>query len=153
MTMLVHHTTQDLDRATRPVRAGVDDRPRPRTVGPITQTDIVRFAGAGGDFNPLHHDPEFAGSVGFERPIAMGQLAAGLLAGWLTDWCGVENLLAYEVRFTAPFSIGDVVELSGVVTSVKELEDGFGVATVELTAARGTDPLVTGRASVVVRTG
>jgi acyl dehydratase len=139
--------------ARRLVRAGVDDRPRPRTVGPITQTDIVRFAGAGGDFNPLHHDPEFAASAGFERPIAMGQLTAGLLAGWLTDWCGVENLIAYEVRFTAPLTIGDVVELSGVVTNVEELEDGLGVATVELTAARGKDLLVTGRARVVLRTG
>lgn len=139
--------------ARRLVRAGVDDRPRPRTVGPITQTDIVRFAGASGDFNPLHHDPEFAASAGFERPIAMGQLTAGLLAGWLTDWCGVENLIAYEVRFTAPLTIGDVVELSGVVTNVEELEDGLGVATVELTAARGKDLLVTGRARVVLRTG
>ena len=83
----------------------------------------------------------------------MGQLTAGLLAGWLTDWCGVENLLKYEVRFTAPLTIGDVVELRGVVASVEKLGEGFGVATVELTAARGKDPLVTGRASVVVRTG
>jgi 3-hydroxybutyryl-CoA dehydratase len=151
--MLALRTTQGLDRAARPVQAGVADRPCPRTVGPITQTDIVRFAGAGGDFNPLHHDPEFAASAGFERPIAMGQLTAGLLAAWLTDLFGAENLLKYEVRFTAPLTIGDVIELSGVVTSVEELEDGFGVATVELTAARGKDPLVMGRASVVVRTG
>ena len=151
--MPARHTTQGLDRTTRPVQAGANDGPRPRTVGPITQTDIVRFAGAGGDFNPLHHDPEFSASAGFERPIAMGQLTAGLLAGWLTDWCGVENLLKYEVRFTAPLTIGDVVELRGVVASVEELGEGFGVATVELTAARGKDPLVTGRASVVVRTG
>jgi len=128
--MPARHITQGLDRTTRPVQAEVDARPRPRTVGPITQTDIVRFAGAGGDFNPLHHDLGFAASAGFQRPIAMGQLTAGLLAGWLTDWCGVENLLRFEVRFT-----------------------GFGVATVELTAARGKDLLVTGRASVVVETG
>ena len=151
--MPARHTTQGLDRTIRPVQAGESDRPRPRTVGPITQTDIVRFAGAGGDFNPLHHDPEFSASAGFERPIAMGQLTAGLLAGWLTDWCGVENLLKYEVRFTAPLTIGDVVELRGVVTSVDDLEDGYGVATVELTAARGKDTLLTGRASVVVKTG
>jgi acyl dehydratase len=53
--------------------------PSPRTFGPVSQTDIVRFAGAGGDFNPLHHDREFAGAAGFERPIAMGQFTAGLL--------------------------------------------------------------------------
>jgi acyl dehydratase len=53
--------------------------PSPHTFGPVSQTDIVRFAGAGGDFNPLHHDREFAGAAGFERPIAMGQFTAGLL--------------------------------------------------------------------------
>ena len=119
--------------------------PTPRRVGPITQTDIVRFAGAGGDFNPLHHDPEVAAAAGFDRPIAMGQLTAALLAGWLTDWCGVENLRSFEVRFTAPLRIGDVVELSGAVTS----EDS-GLASLDLRASRGDEVLVTGRATVAV---
>jgi len=127
-------------------------KPAPRTVGPVSQTDIVRFAGAGGDFNPLHHDPEYAATAGFDRPIAMGQLIAGLLAAWLTDWCGVENLRSFEVRFIAPLKIGDLVELSGRVTAVERLASGDGVATLELRAARGQNPLVTGRATVAVRT-
>jgi 3-hydroxybutyryl-CoA dehydratase len=86
--------------------------PEPRTIGPVTQTDIVRFAGAGGDFNPLHHDPEVAVRAGFERPIAMGQLTAGLAAAWLTDWCGVENLRSLTVRFVAPLHIGETLTLA-----------------------------------------
>ncbi|MCW2758694.1 MAG: MaoC protein dehydratase [Nocardioidaceae bacterium] len=117
--------------------------PAPRTFGPVTQTDIVRFAGAGGDFNPLHHDPARARAAGFDAPIAMGQLTAGLLAAWLTDWCGVANLRRFEVRFTAPLTIGDTVTLSGTVTSVAD-----GVAQLDLLAAGVDGPLVTGTASV-----
>jgi 3-hydroxybutyryl-CoA dehydratase len=121
-----------------------NDVPGSRTVGPITQTDIVRFAGAGGDFNPLHHDPEVAVAAGFERPIAMGQFTAGLLGTWLTDWCGVENLRRFEVRFTAPLQIGDTVELSGLVAATDA-----DLLTVDLRATSGTTVLVTGQAVVV----
>lgn len=116
-----------------------------RSVGPITQTDVVRFAGAGGDFNPLHHDVELARAAGFDPPIAMGQLTAGLLAAYLTDWCGVEHLRRYDVRFTAPLVIGRTVVLSGTVTSIED-----GLARVDLTARDGETVLVTGRAEVLV---
>ena len=134
---------------TRNCEVCVGERPAHRILGPLTQTDIVRFAGAGGDFNPLHHDPAAAAAAGFERPIAMGQLTAGLLAGWLTDWCGVENLRSYEVRFIAPFMIGDTVELSGVVVSVEPLEDDYGLALVEIAATAAGRELLTGRATFV----
>jgi acyl dehydratase len=131
---------------TRPITAAVGDRPAPRPFGPVTQTDIVRFAGAGGDFNPLHHDPARARAAGFEAPIAMGQMTAGVLAGWLTDWCGVENLRSYEVRFTAPLRIGDTVELSGEVVEVDA-----GVARLDLVASVGGSPVLTGSATVRIR--
>ena len=117
---------------------------QPRTVGPVTQTDVVRFAGAGGDFNPLHHDADFARAAGFDPPIAMGQLSAGLLAAYVTDWCGVEHLRSFEVRFTAPLSIGRSITMTGEVTVRED-----GTAEVSLT---GRDDLgttiVTGRAQV-----
>lgn len=121
-------------------------RPAPRTFGPVTQTDIVRFAGAGGDFNPLHHDYDRARAAGFDAPIAMGQMTAGILAAWLTDWCGVENLRSYEVRFLAPVHIGDAIDLSGQVV---ELDDGC--ARLELLAAVDGSPVVKGSATVSVR--
>jgi acyl dehydratase len=114
-----------------------------RTIGPITQTDVVRFAGAGGDFNPLHHDAEFARRSGFDPPIAMGQLTAGLMAAFVTDWCGVEQLRCFEVRFTAPLSIGRTVTLSGTVVNVSN-----GMAHLELSARDDLGTvLVTGTAS------
>lgn len=80
--------------------------------GPVTQTDIVRFAGAGGDFNPLHHDPAAARQADFEAPIAMGQFTVALLSAWLTDQIGVENLRSLDVDFKAPVNIGDVINFT-----------------------------------------
>ncbi|MDN5854359.1 MAG: MaoC family dehydratase N-terminal domain-containing protein [Actinomycetia bacterium] len=94
-----------------------------RQIGPITQTDIVRFAGAGGDFNPLHHDPAFAEKAGFDGVIAMGQLQAGMIAGWLTDWCGVEHLRELDVRFLRPVRLGAVLRFTGEITSLTTLDD------------------------------
>ena len=113
--------------------------------GPVTQTDIVRFAGAGGDFNPLHHDPEFAANAGFRGVLAMGQFHAGLLGSWLTDWCGVEHLREYEVRFVAPVFLGDQLRFSGEVTAVDD-----GVADLTLRASRGEDEIIRATARIVV---
>jgi acyl dehydratase len=121
---------------------GID--PKPREFGPVTQTDIVRFAGAGGDFNPLHHDPARARAAGFDAPIAMGQFTAGLLAGWLTDSFGVENLRSFEVRFTSPVQIGDLVQLTGRVTEVRD-----GVAHLEVAALVSGKPVVSGTATLL----
>jgi 3-hydroxybutyryl-CoA dehydratase len=119
------------------------DSPRPRQVGPVTTTDIVRFAGAGGDFNPLHHDLAAARAAGFDSIIAMGQFSAGLLAGLLTDWVGVENLRAFEVRFVTPIYVGDVLDLTGEVTETRGDE-----ANVSLTARSGEKVVATAIATV-----
>lgn len=139
-------------RTRPPVTVSVGDSHPVRRLGPITQTDIVRFAGAGGDFNPLHHDVEFAARAGFARPIAMGQLQAGMLAGWVSDWLGVEHLRSVEVRFVAPLAIGDTLILGGEVTAIEQTETG-PVATVELRATKDADVVVVeGTARAVVTT-
>ncbi|MCU1657507.1 MAG: MaoC domain protein dehydratase [Pseudonocardiales bacterium] len=128
-----------------PRRAGVGDRPASRRIGPITQTHIVRFAGAGGDFNRLHHDPGFASKAGFPNVVAMGQMHAGMLAGFVSDWLGVEHLREFEVRFVAPVLLGDVLELSAEVVSV----DG-SVAEVDVKATVGGRAVIAGSARAVV---
>ena len=132
-----------------PVTVSIGAGPEPRTVGPISQTDVVRFAGAGGDFNPLHHDPEFVRSSGFPGVIAMGQMHAGILAGLLSDWVGVEHIREYEVRFVAPVFLGDILTASAVVTSVTPDVNGTTLATVELTLTRGDNTAIRGSAVVV----
>ncbi|MGQ4600942.1 MaoC/PaaZ C-terminal domain-containing protein [Nocardia sp. R6R-6] len=133
-----------------PVRAQVGHAHPDRTVGPLTLTDVVRFAGAGGDFNPLHHDPGFVAAAGFPAIVSMGQLQAGMLAGWLSDWVGVEHVREYEIRFIAPVFVGDVLTLGGKVTVIRQ-QGAERLATIELTAAKGDgSAAVLGRATVVV---
>ena len=60
----------------------------PRTVGPLTRTDFVRYQGASGDFNPIHHDEEFAQAAGYPTVFSVGMLQAGILATLATDWLG-----------------------------------------------------------------
>jgi acyl dehydratase len=84
-----------------------------RRFGPITRTDIVRYAGAGGDFNPMHHDDEFAQSAGYPSVFAMGLLTAGLLSGYASDALGLENIHRYSVRYTGQVYPGDTLVMTG----------------------------------------
>ena len=63
-----------------------------REYGPLTRTDFVRYQGASGDFNPIHHDEEFAKSAGFPTVFSVGMLQAGILGCYCTDWLGAENV-------------------------------------------------------------
>jgi acyl dehydratase len=104
-------------------------------VGPVTRSQIVRFAGAGGDFNPMHHDEPFAQAAGQPSVFAMGQLSAALLARLAADWLGPGNLRELSVRFTAKVWPGDELALAGSV--VDEFEaDGEPRWRCELTATR-----------------
>jgi acyl dehydratase len=134
-----------------PRRVQVGDSAPALEIGPVTQTDIVRFAGAGGDFNPLHHDPGFVRSSGFPGVIAMGQFHAGVLAGWLSDWLGVEHLREYQVRFAAPVFLGDRLRFSGEIVAITD-DEGESVAEVTLAATRGEDVVINAGARVRVQT-
>ncbi|MFC9836417.1 MaoC family dehydratase [Rhodococcus sp. NPDC127530] len=134
-----------------PAKVRVGDVPDTRVVGPVSQTDIVRFAGAGGDFNPLHHDPEFVVTSGFPGVIAMGQMQAGVLAGWVSDTFGVEHVRSFGVRFVAPVFLGDTLTVGGTVVAIAET-DGKSLADVDLVVSGTKGPVVTGSATVVVAT-
>lgn len=135
--------------ARAPIQLSVGQQLESRAIGPITQTDIVRFAGAGGDFNPLHHDPEYAQRAGLPGVIAMGQMQAGMLAAWVSDLAHVEHLLSYTVRFAAPLFIGDTLVLSGHVKSV-EANDDAATAALTLQTHAGDRLVISGTARVRV---
>ncbi len=85
----------------------------------------------------------------------MGQMHAGILAGLLSDWVGVEHIREYEVRFVAPVFRGDILTPAAIVTAVNSHGagdgdgDGTTLATVELTLTRGDDTAIRGSALVV----
>ena len=83
--------------------------PAPIVYDPLSRTDLVRYAGASGDFNPLHHDHAFAAGAGLADVMAHGMLSAGLLASALTRWFGAGSVRRYSVRFKSPVWPGDVL--------------------------------------------
>lgn len=66
----------------------------------LTRTDLVRYAGASGDFNPMHHDDTLAQQAGLPSVFGHGMFTMGMLGKALTDHVGVGNLRGYSVRFT-----------------------------------------------------
>jgi acyl dehydratase len=109
--------------------------PEAREYGPITRTDMVKYQGASGDFNPIHHDEEFAKSAGYPSVFSVGMLQAGILAGFATDWLGAANVRRYAVQFREQVWPGDSVVCSGTVTRKYE-EDGDRKVDVDLLCTR-----------------
>ena len=118
----------------------------------IQRADLVRYAGASGDFNPIHWNERFARSVGLPDVIAHGMLTMGLVIRAVTSWIGDPGAVVdYGVRFTRPVVVpypGEaVIEVSGLVASVEER-----LATVNLAAiVEGQSVLAQARA--IVRIG
>ena len=81
------------------------------TTGPITRTNLVRYAGASGDFNPLHHDETFAKMIGLNSVIAHGMLIMAIVGEAITAWVENKYLRKLSVRFssmTEPVNWNDV---------------------------------------------
>lgn len=93
----------------------VGDRLPERVVENVSLTDIVRYAGAGGDFNPLHYDPGYARQVGAPGVFAMGMLPAGILGMHVAEWLGPHNCRRFAVRFRERVWPGDTLTLQGEV--------------------------------------
>jgi acyl dehydratase len=69
----------------------------------LTRESLVRYAGASGDFNPIHYRDDVAAAVGLPGVLAHGMLTMGLAIGTLESWVGdVGRILEYGVRFTKP---------------------------------------------------
>lgn len=102
----------------------------PLTVGPLTLTDLVRYQGASGDFNPIHHDGDAAAKAGLDAVIAPGMLSAGLMSSWLLSWSSRRSVRAFAIRFTAPVRLGDTLTVHGEITA-----GGDGTVQVAMTCA------------------
>ncbi len=95
-----------------------------REFGPISRTDIVRYQGASGDFNPIHHDIEFAKSAGFDDVFVVGMLVAGYLATFASDLVGVESINKFKIRFQAQTWPGDLIICSAKIILTKSETNG-----------------------------
>ena len=131
------------------VSAGAEIEPRQY---PVTRRDLVRYAGASGDFNVIHWNERIAKSVGLPDVIAHGMLTMALAGRFLAEWAGDPGAVTeFGVRFSSPVVVPDddkgaLVEVSGVVTG--KLDDRQ--VSVDVTARSGETKVLT-RAQAVVR--
>ena len=101
----------------------VGDTHTARIVDDLKRTQIVQYAGASGDYNPLHTDEVFTTKVaGYPSVFAHGMLTMGMTGKMLTDYVGDARLTKYGVRFTSQVWPGDTLDSTA---TVKELKDGL----------------------------
>lgn len=95
----------------------------------LTRTDLVKYAGASGDFNPMHHDEVQATAAGLPSVFGHGMFTMGLLGKALTDYVGVGSLERFSVRFTQQTWPGETLTTK---VAVARTFDDDGVPKVEL---------------------
>ncbi len=106
-----------------------------RRFGPQTRTDIVRYQGASGDFNPVHHDDEFARSANMPSVFSVGMLQAGYLGTYCVELFGPESVRRLSVRFAEQVWPGDELVCRGTVSTLTSTEEG-PAAELELSVGR-----------------
>ncbi|GEB48714.1 MULTISPECIES: MaoC family dehydratase [Streptomyces] len=123
---------------------------------PVDRARLVRYAGASGDFNPIHWNERFAKEVGLPDVIAHGMFTMAEAGRVITDWTGDPGaLVEYGVRFTKPVVVPDdeqgaVIEVTGKVAA--KLDDEERTVRVDLTATSAGQKVL-GLARAVVRLG
>ena len=118
----------------------------------VDRARLVRYAGASGDFNPIHWNERVATAVGLPGVIAHGMWTMGAAVGAIVDWAGDPGAVVdYQVRFTRPIAVPDpgaaTVE---VVATVGALDSEAGTARVDLTVTVDGQRVL-GKAQAVVR--
>ncbi len=126
----------------------------PLAKGPIQQTQLTRYAGASGDFNPIHLDDAFARAAGMGGVFAHGMLSMGFVAQSVTDWVGTGTIQKIGVRFAGLVRPGDMITCRGKVVDkrpAKESGRGQNLVDVELWAENQKgEKVIAGRATVAL---
>ena len=142
--------------APNPLEAGevsAGDRAPTVSLGPLDRRDFVRYAGASGDFNPVHYDEPYARASGHPSVFGQGMFTAGVAAHAVADWLGVGTVRSFDVRFRAQVWPGDTLATTVEATDVERVEAGERVA-VELRVDRDDDgggtAVITGTAEAVL---
>ena len=121
----------------------------------LTRDSLVRYAGASGDFNPIHYRDDIATSVGLDGVLAHGMLTMGLAVQPVVDWLGGDSgkVLDYQVRFTRPVLVdpasGADVTVVAKVGLLEDLPDGREGARIDLTVTFNGETVL-GKAQVRV---
>jgi len=102
----------------------------------VTRQDLVKYAGASGDFNPIHWNPDFAQHVGLPGVIAHGMFTMGAAVQLVTDWIGdPAAVVDYQTRFTKPVIVEDTTA-AGIPGAVIEVAGKIGVVDLDNSTVR-----------------
>lgn len=153
-----------LDRDTNPSRGSVSqpsggdcpvdssaelsagDQPPTVIVEDIAPQDFVRYAGTGGDFNPIHYDDRYATALGNPGVSGQGMFTAAHAGHLAADWFGIGAIRRSSDRFTARVWPGDTLTVSGEVTDVD-----CGEVMADITATRQTgETVLVGEVTAVI---
>ncbi|MDW0108832.1 MaoC/PaaZ C-terminal domain-containing protein [Sporosarcina aquimarina] len=114
----------------------VDMELPPLEKSPVTKEQLVLYAEASGDLNPLHTDDDFAKSIGMDGVIAHGMLIMGFLGQYVQELAGTESIVSkFNMRFGAMTKPGDAITCRGKVNTLFEIE-GKPAAELELIAEK-----------------
>ncbi|MGH7388620.1 MAG: MaoC/PaaZ C-terminal domain-containing protein [Candidatus Rokuibacteriota bacterium] len=129
---------------------GVGAEIPPLVKAPIRQIQLTRYAGASGDFNPIHQDDAFARDAGMGGVFAHGMLSMGFVGQALTDWAGAGTVRKLGVRFAGLVRLEDVITCRGRVLA-KSSKDDVHLVELEVWAeTQKGDKVVTGKATVAL---
>lgn len=143
-TRMTVRQTGSIDSSTTP---DIGDTGPTTVIEGLTPQDFVRYAGASGDFNPIHYDERYAEALGNPDVFGQGMLTAGYAGQFLADWFGLVNLRQFRTRFTARVWPGDTLTISGEVTGV---DDEMVDADISITSQTG-EKVLSGDATVATR--
>ena len=116
----------------------------------LTRTDLVRYAGASGDFNPMHHDEVAAKGAGQPSVFGHGMFSMGLLGTALTDYVGAGTVTNYKVRFSRQTWPGEELSTK-IVVRAKRVEDGRNLVDFDCSLENGDGEVkVVGEATAVL---
>ena len=122
----------------------------PLVKGPIQQIQLTRYAGASGDFNPIHQDDEFAKAAGMGGVFAHGMLSMGFVAQVVTDWAGPGTVQKLGVRFAELVRLKDVVTCRGRVLARSSKDDAHLVDLEVWAENQRGEKVVAGKATVAL---
>lgn len=114
----------------------------------IEHMDLVRYAGASGDFNPIHVDPNFAKKVGLDGTIVHGMYGMAQLGRMLSNWANPAQLKSFGVKFKSMVRPGDSLKCSAKIKRKKE-ENGQKLLCLHLQAMIGDSVCIAGDAEIL----
>lgn len=119
----------------------IDQKLKALTKPPISKVQLVKYAGASGDFNPLHTDDATAQKMGMDGVIAHGMLVMGFLGQYVQDLAGYAEIKNINMRFGGMTVPGDEITCSAIVKNLYE-EDDYKFVELDLQAEKASNDLV-----------